>query len=108
MYADHCEPYHVLHPSPAGNDSPALYVSLPQLHPQVGQHSSSPAGTAAPPRKLQEGDSQSTAMMVQYRDCCQCFTIAIYIHVPIHVCAQFQCTGWYIEGSTATASYIGY
>jgi len=53
--------YHPLHPSPAGKESPTLYVSLPNLHPQVGQHSSSPAGTTTPPGKSQEGVSQSTS-----------------------------------------------
>ena len=45
----------------SSRDSPTLYVLLPRLHSQVGQHSSSPAGTATPPRKSQEGDLQSTS-----------------------------------------------
>ena len=53
-----------LYPSLAGNESPALYVLLPQLRPQVEQPSFSPAGTTTPYRKLQEGDSQSTAMIM--------------------------------------------
>ena len=81
--------YHVLHPSPAGNDSPALYVLLPQLHPQVGQHSSSPAGTTTPPGKLQEGDSQSTSY-----DGCSSRNVPvlyykysiIYVHTHCAVC----------------------
>lgn len=52
---------HPLHPSPAGKESPTLYVSFPLLHPQVGQHSSSPAGTTTPPGKLQGVGAQSTS-----------------------------------------------
>ena len=66
----YANPYHVLHPSPAGNPGQGqgqggtgtrtVYVLLPNLHPQVGQHSSSAAGTTTPPEKSQEGDLQST------------------------------------------------
>ena len=59
--------YHVLHPSGAEKDFPTLYILFPNLHPQVGQHSLSPAGITTPPGMLlQVGASHSTNFEIEH------------------------------------------
>ena len=72
--------YHVLHPSGAEKDFPTLYIVFPNLHPQVGQHSLSPAGITTPPGMLlQVGASHSTNFEIEH-----CITKSTIMQPIIH------------------------